>query len=138
MEFSMALWTQQLQITQIVTPTVTLKNYMVHLESRVLWIFFYSANLASKIVSLMYFKLPVLCSHNTPQFSLSVGLSMHFKIVKSLFITYTKQQTTTNPFSSIQINNGHSAIPPVSQSTQVPNFVSITYLLLDSWIFKEL
>ena len=73
----------------------------------------------------MYFKLPVLCSHNTPQSSLSVGLSIHFRIVKSLFITYTKQQTNTKPSLSLQINSGQSAFSPISQPTQIPNFVSI-------------
>ena len=98
---------------------------MVHLKSRVLWIFFCSTSLTSKTISLMYFKLPILCSHNTPQSSLSVGLSMHFRIVKSLFITYTKQQTNTKPSLSLQTNSGQSAFSPTSQPTQTPNFVSI-------------
>ena len=98
---------------------------MVHLESRVLWIFLCPTNPTSKAVSLVNFKLPILCSHNTPQSSLSVGLSIHFKIVKSLFITYTKQQTNTKPSLSLQTNNGQSAFSPISQPTQIPNFASI-------------
>ena len=98
---------------------------MVNLESRVLWIFFCSTYLASKIVPSMYFILPVFCRHNTPQSSLSVGLSIHFRIVKSLFITYTKQQTSTKPSLSLQTNNGQSAFSPTSQPTQIPNFASI-------------
>ena len=98
---------------------------MVHLECRVLWIFLCPTNLASKTISLMYFKLPILCSHNTPQSSLSVGLSMHFRIIKSLLITYTKQQTITKPSLSLHTNKGQSAFSPTSQPTQIPNFVSI-------------
>ena len=98
---------------------------MVHLECRVLWIFLCPTNPTSKAVSLVNFKLPILCSHNTPQSSLSSGLSIHFKIVKSLFITYTKQQTNTKPSLSLQTNSGQSAFSPTSQPTQIPNFVSI-------------
>jgi len=98
---------------------------MVHLKSRVLWIFFCSTSLTSKIVSLVNLKLPILRYHNTPQSSLSSGLSIHFRIVKSLFITYTKQQTNTKPSLSLQTNNGQSAFSPTSQPTQTQNFVSI-------------
>ena len=98
---------------------------MVHLECRVLWIFLCPTNPTSKAVSLVNFKLPILCSHNTPQSSLSVGLSMHFRIIKSLLITYTKQQTITKPSLSLHTNKGQSAFSPTSQPTQIPNFASI-------------
>jgi len=98
---------------------------MVHLECRVLWIFLCPTNPTSKAVSLVNFKLPILCSHNTPQSSLSVGLSMHFRIIKSLLITYTIQQTITKPSLSLQTNSGQSAFSPTSQPTQTPNFASI-------------
>jgi hypothetical protein len=78
-----------------------------------LWVFFRSTHLASKVISLMNIKLPILCYHDTPQSSLSVGLSMHFSIVKLLFITYTKQQTNTKPSLSLQINRGQSAFSPL-------------------------
>ena len=99
---------------------------MVHLECRVLWIFLCPTNPTSKAVSLVNFKLPILCSHNTPQSSLSVGLSMHVRIIKSLLITYTKQQTITKP-SFLYTNKGSLHFPPL-HSLHKPNFVSIILL----------